>query len=598
MVESTDKISWEEKLNSLVRVARYRPQFTAGIIILGGFVALLEGIGLSFIYPILEIAQSDEPITAADGILGMFVEAYSILGIPFSLEYLILGVAGAMTIRFTLSFIVAWLKSILQMTYEETLRTRAFDAALDAEVPYFDQEGSDDILNSIITEIRYSGKVIQYAVQSMETLFLTGVYLSVMFYITPEMTIFALLFLGGITYVLRNIIEPAYTVGSRVADSNQRVQTAVQAGTQGIRDVKLFAVSEELFETFSAAVGQYRDSSIDLARNKAAIQNFYDLAAALTLFALIYLGFVYSGLDLGALGIFLLAMFRLAPLVSRLNSHIYNVEGNLSHSVRTQDFVDELNACREDSGEQPISEVENIEFDEVSFSYTEDEQVLDGLSFSVEKGEFVAFVGQSGAGKSTIVSLLLRLYDHDSGGIRSNGVPIKEYDLKQWRERIAVVRQQPFIFNDTLERNVTIGNRDASRRDVEHVCEIAKVNEFINELPNGYDSQLGDDGVRLSGGQRQRIALARALLKRADFLVLDEATSDLDSNLEREVQAAIESMDREYGIISIAHRLSTIKNADRIYTVTDGKITESGTHNQLLKDSGEYAELYTIQSEA
>jgi ABC-type bacteriocin/lantibiotic exporters, contain an N-terminal double-glycine peptidase domain len=127
---------------------------------------------------------------------------------------------------------------------------------------------------------------------------------------------------------------------------------------------------------------------------------------------------------------------------------------------------------------------------------------------------------------------------------------------------------------------------------------LAKVNEFINELPNGYDSQLGDDGVRLSGGQRQRIALARALLKRADFLVLDEATSDLDSNLEREVQAAIESMDREYGIISIAHRLSTIKNADRIYTVTDGKITESGTHNQLLKDSGEYAELYTIQSEA
>jgi subfamily B ATP-binding cassette protein MsbA len=143
---------------------------------------------------------------------------------------------------------------------------------------------------------------------------------------------------------------------------------------------------------------------------------------------------------------------------------------------------------------------------------------------------------------------------------------------------------------------VTIGNRDATRRDVERVCEIAKVDEFVGELPNGYESQLGDDGVRLSGGQRQRVALARALLKDADFLILDEATSDLDSNLEKEVQAAIESMDRDYGIIVIAHRLSTVKNADRIYTVDDGDIIESGTHQELLGEEGEYAELYTIQS--
>jgi len=160
------------------------------------------------------------------------------------------------------------------------------------------------------------------------------------------------------------------------------------------------------------------------------------------------------------------------------------------------------------------------------------------------------------------------------------------------------VRQQPFIFTDTLENNVTIGNRNVTRRDVERVCEIAKVDEFINDLPNGYESQLGDDGVRLSGGQRQRVALARALLKDADFLVLDEATSDLDSNLEKKVQASIESMDREYGVIAIAHRLSTVKNADRIYTVEDGEIIEVGTHQQLLNDGGEYANLYTIQSKA
>jgi subfamily B ATP-binding cassette protein MsbA len=175
-------------------------------------------------------------------------------------------------------------------------------------------------------------------------------------------------------------------------------------------------------------------------------------------------------------------------------------------------------------------------------------------------------------------------------------VPIDKYDIDEWRSRVAVVRQNPFIFNDTLEGNVTIGDRDATREDVERVCEIAKVDEFLDDLPNGYESQLGDDGVRLSGGQRQRVALARALLKDADFLVLDEATSDLDSSLEKEVQASIEAMDRDYGIIAIAHRLSTVKNADTIYTLDDGEIIEAGTHEDLLEEEGEYAELYAIQS--
>lgn len=320
------------------------------------------------------------------------------------------------------------------------------------------------------------------------------------------------------------------------------------------------------------------------------------MAAALTLFSLIYVGFVYTGLSLGGLGIFLLAMFRLAPLVSRLNSQIYNVEGYLSHLVRTHAFIDDLDSRSEDSGVKSVSNVTQIKFDNVDFSYDSNEHVLKELSFAVERGEFVGFVGQSGAGKSTIVSLLARLYEPDRGEIRADGIPISEYELSEWRSRIAVVRQQPFIFNDTLRRNITIGSRDATRADVERVCKIAKVTEFVDELPNGYDSQLGDDGVRLSGGQRQRVALARALLKDADFLLLDEATSDLDSNLERDVQAAIESMDRGYGIIAIAHRLSTVKNADRIYTVADGEIIERGNHEELLEDDREYAALYTIQS--
>jgi subfamily B ATP-binding cassette protein MsbA len=593
---SADELSWGEKIAALRRVAAYRPTFTLGLVLFGGLTAVLEGVGLGFIYPILEVAQTEGPVKGGGPVLDTFLAVYELVGLPFTLAYLIIGVGLVMIIRYTFSFLVAWLRAILAKHYEKSLRTRAFESALDARIGYFDEEGSDDVLNAIITETRYSGRVIRDGVRTMEYVFLVSVYLGVMLYITPTMTGLAIVLLGGITILLRFVIEPAVTVGNRVAEANEEVQEAVQAGTQGVRDVKLFGLSDEVFSSFRESIEQYASSSVDITRNKAAIQNYYQLAAALTIFVLIYVGFTYSGLSLGELGIFLIAMFQLAPRVSSLNSFFYNLEGNISHLVRTQEFLDRLNNNIEPDGEKPVLSVNEIEFDDIHFAYEPEEPVLQGISFEVGRGEFVAFVGQSGAGKSTIVSLLARLYDPDRGEIRSDGTSIEEYDIGQWRERIAVVRQQPYIFNDTLEANVTIGNRDATRREVEEVCEIAKVDEFLEELPNGYDSQLGDDGVRLSGGQRQRVALARALLKDADFLVLDEATSDLDSNLERQVQRSIEAMDRDYGMIAIAHRLSTVKNADRIHTVDAGEIIESGTHRELLDTEGEYAELYAIQA--
>ena len=589
-------LSWREKIDALVRVAKYRPGFAFILVGLGAFVAFLEGIGLSFIYPIIEVAEAEEPVEGGGPIMELFLTVYNFAGVPFSLGFLILGVALVMTIRYTMSFVVRWLGYMLAYQYEKHLRSLAFERALDAKVGYYDDEGTDDILNAIITETRYSGKTIQKGVKMFETLFLVLMYTAVMFYITPGMTLFAILLLGGITIILRFVIEPAVTIGSQVASANENVQEQVQAGTQGIRDVKLFGLRSEVYSGFRDSIERYAGYSTRLARNDYAIKNFYELSAAITIFILIYVGFTFTGLSLGELGIFLIAMFQLAPKVSSLNSKVYKLEGYTSHLVRTQAFLDELESRQESSGDRPVSNVSEVEFDNVEFSYNGDEQVLRGISFEVERSEFVAFVGQSGAGKSTIVSLLARMYEPDRGEIRADGVPIEEYDIDEWRERIAVVRQSPYIFNTTLEENVTIGNRDATRREVERVCEIAKVNEFLDELPNGYDSQLGDEGVRLSGGQQQRVALARALLKDADFLVLDEATSDLDSNLEKEVQAAIESMDTDYGIIAIAHRLSTVQNADRIYTLDAGEIIEQGTHSELLADEGEYAELYTIQS--
>lgn len=593
-----EQVSSQKKVDALRDVAGYNPRYTVAVIGLGLLAAILEGVGLSFILPIIEIVQLENPAAEADGIMSAFVTVYQASGVPLTLGTAVLGVSIVMIIRYASSFGVSWLREVLRTYYIRDLQDRAFRNALNARVSYYDEEGSDDILNAIVTQTYYAGRVIQRSIQVIEQTLIAGVYLTIAFVIAPWLTFFTGVVLGGFSVFFRRVLESGYDIGDEVANANERRQEAVQAGTQGTRDIRIFGVADELYRDFRSAIDQYTTARIILRRNEAAIQKFYNLIVAVSVFVLIYLALTYANLSLGSLGVFLFAMFRLGPKASTVNSKFYQIENDLPHLVRTLAFIEELQTRKEakrGTMEAP-SEIETIDFDNVWFSYNDEEQTLRGIDFEVEKGEFVGFVGQSGAGKSTIVSLLARMYEVDKGEIRASGVPIDKMPIDEWRERMSVVRQNPFIFSDTLRYNLTIGNREVTDAELDQVCEIAKVDEFLDDLPEGYNTRLGDKGVRLSGGQKQRVALARALIEDADLLILDEATSDLDSNLEKQVQQSIEEMHRNYAIITIAHRLSTVKNADRIYTVENGQITERGDHNELVATNGKYAELYDIQS--
>jgi subfamily B ATP-binding cassette protein MsbA len=588
----------ENQRRAIWDVVTYDPKLSSIIAILSLLTAALEGVGIGFILPIITLARDGEAAPReSSGIFKIFVDAYEALGVSFSLEYIILGTLFVMTLRYAASFGVDWFREILRTEYEKYLKSESFKKTLDAEAAYFDREGSDEILNAIITQTMHASRTVFRGVQIVEEALIILVYLLITIYLSPLLTLATAILLGSIMFFAREVLESGYGVGDRIAETNEAVQNAVQSGTQGIRDVKLFGIADELFSNFRDAIERNATARIRLKRNQVGLNNFYQLISAATVFALVYVAIRFTSLSIGELGVFLFAMFRLAPRVSSLNDLVYAFEGDLPHLVRTRSFVRELENRAGDGNRWravPTS-IENVRFENVWFSYEGVEPVIENLSFQVKRNEFVAFVGQSGAGKSTITSLVARFYTPDRGRILANGIPIDKIDINDWRERISVVRQDPYLFNDSLWYNVTIADRDASREEVERVCEIAQVTEFLPELPEGYDTLLGDDGVRLSGGQKQRVALARALLKKADVLVLDEATSDLDSGIERDVQSAIESMDRDYALIAIAHRLSTVRNADRIYTIEGGKMTDVGSHEELISSDGLYAQLYSTQ---
>ena len=275
---------------------------------------------------------------------------------------------------------------------------------------------------------------------------------------------------------------------------------------------------------------------------------------------------------------------------------IANIQKALAAADRVFDVLDLPELIQNKPNAKLLPHVKgSVSFNNVSFAYNTDEPILDDVSFSATPGQVVALVGPSGAGKSTVASLLPRFYDVTGGSIVIDGLDIRDVTMESLREQVGIVPQETMLFNGSVYDNILYGRLDATEEEVMAASKAANAHNFITELPNGYDTQLGDRGVNISGGQRQRIAIARAILKNPQILILDEATSALDTESERVVQEALDRLMVGRTSFVIAHRLSTIKNADKILVMEKGKIVEEGNHDELMAKDGLYAHLYQIQ---
>ena len=593
----TDEPTLREKLHGIQLAAAYRPRLAATIIGVSLIIAVFEGIGLGFLLPIIETAQTGSGLAVdRSGAAGYFVRAYEIIGVPFTIETLMIGLAGVMTVRFALSFLSSYLQVKLRMGYFVYLRKQVYERLIVTDISFIEDRDDDDVMNTLVTETARSAGIISQLLGIVQSFFMAIAYVSIALLIAPALALGTALVLGVIVFLTRYVIQQGYDLGRTVAAGNERVQALITAGIRGLREIKLFNMSDHMLEEYDKAHAKLARKSVELTRNQAALSNFNQLLNAFALFILVYLTIGYLDLSFASLGVFLFAMFRLSPQISSLNNSLYSLDGSLAHLLQCHELIDELDRHRQPTGKKPApSPVRKLELDDVTFQYDTGEDIrhITNVSLEFERDETVALVGPSGAGKSTIMSLITGLHKPKAGQILVNDQDLDKFDTDSWHDRIAVVAQDPYVFNETLRYNIIIGNPDASEAEIRRACEVSQVSSFLDTLPDGLDSNIGDDAVRLSGGQRQRVAIARALLKDADVLLLDEATSELDAPTEQAILTGIESMNREYLTVVVGHFLSTVQDADRIYTIVDGELVETGTHGELLKNESHYADLYS-----
>lgn len=483
----------------------------------------------------------------------------------------------------------------------KTLRRQIFDHLLVLPAAYYDRYTSGSLLARLTYHVEQVATSTTTAVTTMvrDGLTVAGM-LGLMFFLSMKLALFAVIVVPPITVLVRIVSRMFRRYNSRIQDSMGDVTHVSEEAIGGHRVVKSFGGEAYEREHFEEVNEHNRRLNMKLA---AATTGSVPLVQFIASFAVAGIIFAATRPDVlgemspGTFVSFMGAMFGLLNPIK----HLTTVNAQMQRGIAAAgDIFELLEEPAEDAGGSlPLTQARGaVSFEGVSFAYPSGGQVLSNISLNAHEGETVAIVGRSGSGKSTLLSLLPRFYDPGEGRIVLDGHDLREYRRADLRSQIAFVDQNVVLFNTTVARNISYGGlTGASREEIRKAAERANAWEFIRDLPNGLDTPVGQNGLRLSGGQRQRIAIARALLKKAPVLVLDEATAALDTESERYIQEALSELMKSRTTFVIAHRLSTVQNADRIVVLSEGRIVEQGRHQALLARDGHYAVLYRMQFE-
>lgn len=568
----------KETINNLKRVYRYGRKYKNNLIVFT--IISISNIAINIIYPIVTARQ----LVALSS--SLYMELLVAALICFGMSFLC-------------DFTTVALRKNTQVFFRGTTKDIQIDASreiLKIELISIDKEGSGTFIQRISNDTDEMSRIFTRGMG-----YLTGILTDIGIYVAifiVNKIVFCYFLICSVLLTMLHLLKVQKMNEEDKKYRKQREKTNSLIGelVRGIRDIKMLYAKESFVEEIDGNIDDLTKSQFALRNAEinynCIIDVAYDLCEIILIFLFIYL---MSNNYLTIASALVLYNYRsrvFSNLMKNVGDLLQEIKGfNLSCN-RVFSILDNKEFNKEVFGTEQIEKIKgNFEFKNVHFGYGNNE-VLKGMSFKVNTNETVAFVGKSGAGKTTIFSLLCKLYDINSGSILIDGKDIKTLDESSIRNNITIISQNPYIFNMSIKDNFKLVKKDVTDQEIAKACKLACLDEFINNLPDGYNTIVGEGGVTLSGGQRQRLAIARAFIQNTKIILFDEATSALDNETQGYIQQAINNMKDKYTILIIAHRLSTVINSDKIMLVEDGKISDIGTHKELLTNNKRYKKLY------